>query len=176
MEPGNRRADTMNIVGEGLAFRHYVTGEFKLVATACGYLDLVLKNLAEFFEAGVIEPTHRAEERSGMDWDGLRWTKTGHYLWKQWREGPPRAVVELPRTAPIADFPPKASLQMLADADWSVSNIWKVGDGWIVEVGRVKDEAWQEKILVLDARGLAYRGLSRPDAAALAAAILAAVR
>lgn len=177
ISPDQRRADTMTIVGEGLAFRHYVTGEFKLIGKACGYLDLVLKNLAEFFEAGVIEPSPMYENRGdGIDWDGLRWTKTGHYLWKQWKEGPPRAVVELPVIEPDGGTIPKASEQMLTDADWSILNVWKVADGWVVEVMRMRGERPQEKVLLLDARGLAYRGLPRTEAHALGAAIVAAAR
>jgi hypothetical protein len=176
MEPGNRRADTMTIVGERLAVRHH-TGKFKLVAKACGYLDLVLKNLADFFEAGVIEE-RGTEDTEG--WRELRWTKTGHYLWQQWKQGPPRAIVELPGVEQDGGTIPQASERMLTDAGWSILNAWKVTDGWVVELTRFRQgeehEAREEKVLLLDARGLAYRGLPRAEASALAAAVIAAAR
>ncbi len=170
MEPGNRRADTMTIVSERCAWRDSKTGEFRLVAKACGYLELVLANLAEFYDAGVIEDV------PGDCAAPLRWTKTGHYLWKQWQQGLPRAIVELPKIEPDGGTVPAASKQMLTDAGWETPNTWKISDGWVAEVFRDKDDTWQQKVLLLDARGLAYRGLSLADAAALAAAILAAAR
>jgi hypothetical protein len=171
MEPGNRRADTMTIVGERLAIRHTLTGEFKLVAKACGYLELVLKNLAEFFEAGIIYAKGTGE------WQELAWTKTGHYLWQQWKQGPPRAIVELPDIERDGGTIPQASERMLTDAGWSILNAWKVTDGWVVELMRFRQgEAREEQVLLLDARGLAYRGLPRAEASALAAAVIAAAR
>jgi hypothetical protein len=173
MEPGNRRADTLNTVAEGRVQQHSKTGEYRFVGGDPGSWNaLALKNLLEFDQCGLIE-TERAEYDG---WAKVSVTAAGMYLFGQWKQGPPRAIVELPRTASIADFPPKASLQMLVDVDWSVSNIWRVEDNWVVEIGRVKDEAWEEKVLLPDACGLAYKTLSRADAAALAAAILAAAR
>lgn len=176
-EPGNRRADTMTIVNERCAQRNAVTGEFRLIAKACGYLDLVLTNLAEFYDAGLIYAKHHQETGDlAREWQTLAWTKTGHYLWRQWKQGPPRAVVELPAVEPDGGTIPKASEQMLVDAGWSILNVWKVTDGWVVELMRMRDERPQEKVLLLDARGLAYRGLPRTDAMALGAAIIAAAR
>lgn len=177
-EPGNRRADTMTIVNERCAQRNAVTGEFRLIAKACGYLAPVLTNLAGFYEAGVIE-CWGTEDTDG--WRELKWTKAGHYLWQQWKQGPRRMVEEMPE---IVDLPavtssgefPVASKMMLTDAGWSVENVWRVEDGWVAEVGREKEGAWQEKVLLLDARGLAYRGLSRAGATELGAAIIAAAR
>lgn len=172
VDPGKRRADTMSIVAEHCAWRRE-DGTFELVAKACGYLEQVLTNLAEFYEAGVIEEVPGGQGE-------LRWTKTGHYLWKQWKQGPPRIVVGLPAIEPDGGTIPQASERMLTDAGWSILNVWKVTDGWVVEVMRIRQgeehEVPQEKVLLLDARGLAYQGLPRDAAHALGASIIAAAR
>lgn len=183
VEPGNRRADTMSIVSEGLAFRHYVTGEFKLVGKACGYLELVLKNLAEFFEAGVIEPGPRPEDRGdGIDWDGLRWTKTGHYLMQQWKQGPPRRVVEVPAPLkrPARAFP-KFAAAMLLDAGWTINDVWYGNpvDHFVVSISRDGDTDAGEplvvgRVLVLTAGGRTMLNLSDTEAKAMMTRLLAA--
>lgn len=178
VEPNKRRAATMNMVAEGLVERQNYTREFRLVVPACGYTELVLNNLAEFWEAGLIGAGGPGEPGR---WHRVHATKSGRYLMRQWREGTNRAIVELPE---IVDLPaavasgelPATSEKMLTDAGWSILNAWRVRDGWVAEVGRVREGPWEERVFLLDARGLAYRGLSREDANALGAAILAAAR
>jgi DNA-binding PadR family transcriptional regulator len=173
MEPGDRRADTLGAVNEGRIVQNNTTGEYAFVGGSVGWLAQALDNLVAFEEAGLIE-TERLK-RDG--WARVSVTDAGKYLFRQWRNGPPRAVVELPGVERDSIIP-KASEQMLVDAGWSILNAWKVADGWVVELMRVRDEDKrpEEKVLLLDARGLAYRGLSRVDAHALGAAIVAAAR
>lgn len=178
IDPGNRRVDTMTIVGEGLAFRHYVTGEFKLVAKACGYLDLALKNLAEFYEAGVIEPSPRPEDRGdGIDWDGLRWTKTGHYLWKQWQEGPPRRVVTVAQEEQGIQAFPDPARSMLLDAGWTITAVWRQAplEFFVVHIGRNPEQGgWEERVLVTNSVGYVLLDLPRAKARMLLPMFLAA--
>lgn len=181
IDPGERRADTMSIVNEGCAARHYATGEFKLIANACGYTELVMRNLAAFFDAGVIEPSPKPADRvDNGDWEILRWTRTGHYLWRQWAEGPLRAVVELPQPGQ-GEQPPKSAMDMLADAGWpgkTILNVWTVPGGWIVEAQRWPEDDGppEEIVFTLDSRGLAVQAWPRAEAAAWAATLLAAAR
>lgn len=181
VEPGNRRADTMSIVSEGCAARHYVTGEFKLIAKACGYTELVMRNLAEFFEAGVIEPSPKPGDRvDNGDWEILRWTKTGHYLWKQWREGLPRRVVEIPaREERPAAVLPKYVAARLQGAGWQVLNVWRNSETGHLVVPIMRygdgDEPPTERVLVLAVNGRALLSLDRAgEAEALARMLLAA--
>lgn len=180
-DPGNRRADTMTIVGEGLARRHYFTGEYRLVAKACGYLDLALKNLAELFDAGLIEEVGIPERDS---WYRLAWTKAGKALWEQWKQGSPRAIVELPEVTPDGGGIPVASERMLTDAGWSILNAWKNFSwhdegGWVVEVmyrDTTKPTRDRERVMLLDKRGLTILDLSRAEALVMGATIIAAAR
>jgi len=175
IDPGDRRADTMNIVAEGLAWRDPDTGEFTLVATACGYLDLVLTNLAEFYEAGVIEEKPHSYSQ-------LQWTKTGHYLWKQWKDGPARRVVQVPEPAerPAAALPNYAAA-MLLDAGWTVNGTWKTESLECVVVSITRDGDVDsgeplvvKKVLVLDRRGRTLLDLSIAQARLLVPTLLAA--
>ena len=176
MEPGDRRANTLSVVAEGRVQQHSKTGAYRFVGGDPGSWNRkALENLAKFDECGLIE----AEQVEYDGWASVEVTAAGMYLFGQWKSGPPCAIVELPEVEHDNTIP-KASEQMLVDAGWSILNAWKVADGWVVELMRIKrseeHEASEEKVLLLDARGLAYRGLPRADATMLAAAILAAAR
>lgn len=171
IDPGNRRADTMSIVAERCAWRDSKTGEFELVAKACGYLELVLENLAEFYDAGVIEEV--------PDGPGeLRWTKTGHYLWNQWKNGPPRHVVELPERNPQGvEVLPRFVAAMLEDAGWTITGVRGDRLGYfVVDMYRYggEFEPLIERVLALTAGGHTVLSLSAAEAKTLAPMLLAA--
>ncbi len=163
VDPNERRADTMSIVAEHCAQRNAVTGEFRLIAKACGYLELVLKNLAGFFKAGVIEAIG-TEDTDG--WRELRWTKTGHYLWDQWANGPARRVVLVAEDGPEAlQRLPRFAAQMLIDAGWTIDAAWSSDpvDYHVVSISRFEDGNIMptERVLVLTAKGhtVTFEGL-----------------
>ena len=56
MDPGNRRADTLNVVAEGRVQQHSLTGEYRFVGGGPGsWARRALDNLVQFNEAGLIE-------------------------------------------------------------------------------------------------------------------------
>lgn len=174
IDPGQRRADTMSIVAEHCAWRNVNTGEFKLVGKACGYLERVLTNLAEFYEAGLIYC-----RRGTGEWQELAWTTAGEHLWKQWKQGPPRRVVEMP--APLerpAMELPKHAAAMLLDSGWTVSAVWKTEplEYLVVSISRADGEKAMpiDRVLVMDARGGVVLDLPGAEAAMMVPMLLAA--
>lgn len=180
VDPGDRRADTMNIVAEGLAQQHSFTGEFRLVATACGYLEQVLINLAGFYEAGVIYAKHH-QETGGSEhlWKTLAWTRTGEYLWNQWRTGPARRIVPVAEQKPeAAQQLPRFAAQMLIDAGWTINGVWHddpIGY-FVISISRFDgdDVMPAERVLVLSGAGRTLLNLGDAEAKRMVPMLLAA--
>lgn len=174
VDPGDRRADTMNLVFEGLVQRHNATGKFRLIATACGYSEAVLENLVVFYEAGLIEATNEAP----ASWCTVLTTVSGRYLMKQWRNGPARRVVPVAelRPEPAIQFPRHAA-QMLTDAGWTINGIWAESPTkyYVVSISRFGDNGMPvEQVLVLTAGGHTVLNLSDAEAKQMVPMLLAA--